>query len=97
MDVLQRDHTFDSGMLDFMFIDHHKDAYLADLRRITERRWLHRGSIVVADNVRFPGSPKYRRFMRAQQGKTWHTVEHKTRVEYLPLPDLVLESTKLGA
>ncbi|MGZ4510984.1 MAG: O-methyltransferase, partial [Mycobacterium sp.] len=53
--------------------------------------------IVVADNVRVPGAPKYREYMRQQQGKQWDTVEHKTHVEYQSLiPDLVLESEYLG-
>lgn len=85
------------GVLDFLFIDHDKNAYLADLLTITGRGWLHPGSIVVADNVRFPGSPKYRAYMREQQGKQWQTVEHSTHVEYQSLlRDLVLESEYLG-
>jgi len=85
------------GVLDFLFIDHDKNAYLTDLLTITERGWLHRGSIVVADNVRFPGSPKYRAFMREQQGEQWQTIEHSTHVEYQSLiRDLVLESEYLG-
>ena len=59
--------------------------------------WLHKGSIAVADNVRVPGAPKYRAYMREQQGTLWNTVEHKTHVEYQTLiPDLVLESEYLG-
>jgi catechol O-methyltransferase len=85
------------GALDFLFIDHDKHGYLPDLLRIMERGWLHRGSIVVADNIRFPGSPKYRAYMREQKGKAWMTTEHKTHVEYLGLlPDMVLESVYLG-
>ncbi|MCH9720896.1 MAG: O-methyltransferase, partial [Actinomycetia bacterium] len=80
-----------------LFIDHDKNAYLADLRAIVDRGWLHRGAIVVADNVGFPGSPKYRGYMREQQGRHWNTVEHRTHVEYQSLvPDLVLESDYLG-
>ena len=55
------------------------------------------GSIVVADNVKVPGAPKYREYMRQQQGKLWNTVEHKAHVEYQSLVcDLVLESDYLG-
>jgi catechol O-methyltransferase len=43
-----------------VFIDHDKDAYLPDLQRIGAEGWLHPGSVVVADNVRFPGAPAYR-------------------------------------
>ena len=52
-----------------MFIDHDKDAYLPDLERILDRGWLHPGSVVVADNIRFPGAPEYRAFMQAEEGR----------------------------
>jgi catechol O-methyltransferase len=95
--VLASEHGFADGMLDFLFVDHEKSAYLSDLQSIVARGWLHRGSIVVADNVRIPGAPKYRRYMREQQGKLWNTAEHKTHVEYQTmLADLVLESEYLG-
>jgi len=97
LDALAREHGFSSGALDFLFIDHHKDAYLADLQSIIDRGWLHPGSIVVADNVKWPGAPKYREYMRQQQGKLWNTVEHKAHLEYQSLvSDLVLESDYRG-
>ena len=97
LDVLRDDHGFTSGAVDFLFIDHDKNAYLADLLAIVERGWLRRGAVVVADNVGFPGSPKYRAFMREQQGKGWQTVEHRAHMEYQKLvPDLVVESQYLG-
>jgi catechol O-methyltransferase len=97
LDALASQIGFTAGALDFVFIDHNKNAYLPDLRSIIERGWLHPGSIVVADNVRLPGSPKYRAYMRRQQDKQWSTVEHKTHGEYQTLlPDLVLESQYLG-
>ena len=97
LDRLQTTHGFAPGTLDFLFIDHDKNAYLADLQAIVGRNWLRKGSVVVADNVGFPGAPDYRAFMREQQGGTWTTVEHRTHVEYQTLmPDLVLESDYLG-
>jgi catechol O-methyltransferase len=97
LDALAGEHGFRSGALDFLFIDHHKDAYLADLQSILDLGWLHTGSIVVADNVKWPGAPKYREYMRQQQGKQWRTTEHEAKVEYQSLlTDLVLESDYLG-
>lgn len=89
-------HGFTAGALDFVFVDHDKNAYLPDLLSITGRGWLHPGSIVVADNVLVPGSPKYRAYLRERQGTSWDTVEHKSHLEYTALPDLVLESRYLG-
>ena len=98
LDALAADHGFAAGALDFLFLDHDKDAYLTDLQSILDRGWLHSGSIAVADNVRLPGAPKYRKYMREQQGKLWQTAEHKAHVEYQRmLPDLVLESEYLGS
>jgi catechol O-methyltransferase len=97
LNTLAAEHGFAAGALDFVFLDHDKNAYLPDLLSIVERGWLHPGSIVVADNVKFPGSPKYRAHMQEQQGKQWNTVEHKTHAEYQTLlTDLVLESEYLG-
>lgn len=88
---------FATGTLDFLFLDHDNSAYSADLLSIVERGWLHPGSIVVADNVLVPGAPKYRQYMREQQGKQFATIEHRTHLEYQDLvPDLVLESEYLA-
>jgi catechol O-methyltransferase len=87
---------FREGILDFLFLDHDKDAYLADLRSILDRRWLRRGSIVVADNVKLPGAPEYRSYMQENEGHIWSTTEHKAHGEYQTLlADLVLESEML--
>ncbi len=97
LDALASEHGFTSRALDFVFLDHDKDAYLDDLQSILDRGWLHAGSIVVADNVRVPGAPKYREYMRQQQGNRWNTTEHKAHLEYQSLvSDLVLESEYLG-
>jgi catechol O-methyltransferase len=94
---LRSEFGFIDGALDFVFVDHDKNAYLPDLQRIEEERWLHPGSVVLADNVKFPGAPKYRAYLQAAEGKTWRTLEHDTHVEYQSLlKDLVLESEYLG-
>lgn len=97
LDALANAHGFAPGGIDFLFLDHDKDAYLDDLNSIVARGWLHPGSIVVADNVRVPGAPKYRQYMRQHQGGLWNTQEHKAHLEYQSLvSDLVLESKYLG-
>jgi catechol O-methyltransferase len=95
--ALESEHGFGAGSVDFVFLDHAKEAYLPDLERIVEAGWLHAGSVVVADNVKFPGVPGYREFMREHEGRDWRTVEHETHVEYQTLiKDLVLESEYLA-
>ena len=95
--TLEAEHGFRDGSLDFVFVDHDKDAYLPDLERILERSWLRAGAVVVADNVKFPGAPGYREHMREHEGRDWRTTEQETHVEYQTLiKDLVLESEYLG-
>ncbi len=97
LNTLETEYGFAAGTLDFLFLDHDKDAYLPDLRSVMERGWLHAGSVVVADNVLFPGAPEYRAYMRQQEGVSWETEEHKAHVEYQKLMrDLVLESVYTG-
>ena len=95
--TLENEHGFEEGSVDFVFLDHDKDAYLTDLELIVGRGWLREGGVVVADNVKFPGVPGYREHMREHQDR-WRTTEHETHVEYQTLiKDLVLESEYLGA
>jgi catechol O-methyltransferase len=95
--ALRQQHGFGKGSVDFVFIDHAKEAYLPDLQRILGEGWLHQGSVVVADNVRFPGAPEYRKFMQEYEGRLFRTVEHETHVEYQKvIKDLVLVSQFLG-
>ena len=95
--ALESEHGFGPGALDLAFLDHDKDAYLPDLETIVERGWLHPGSVVVADNIKFPGAPEYRAHMHEREGGEWRSVEHEAHVEYQTLiKDVVLESEYLG-
>jgi catechol O-methyltransferase len=90
------EHGFDVDTLDLLFLDHYKDAYVPDLHSIIDRGWLRQGAIIVADNVRIPGAPRYRRYMRKEQGKRFDTIEHATYGEYQSVfRDLMLESVVL--
>jgi catechol O-methyltransferase len=94
---LREEYGFGKESLDLVFLDHDKDAYLPDLQRLLAESWLHPGSVVVADNILFPGAPAYRSYMSDHEGRLWRTVEHRAHVEYQSLiKDLVLESEYLG-
>ena len=97
LDRLVSEHGFAKGALDFVFLDHAKEAYLSDLELLLERGWLHEGSVLVADNVKFPGAPEYHAYMKVQEGKLWRTVEHHAPIEYQSMiKDIVLVSHYLG-
>jgi catechol O-methyltransferase len=94
---LREEHGLGASSIDFVFVDHDKDAYLPDLKLILREGWLRPGALVVADNVKFPGAPEYRAFMKDSEGKGWRTTEHETHVEYQSMiKDLVLVSERVG-
>jgi catechol O-methyltransferase len=77
-------------------LDHDKNAYLSDLELILAERWLHPGSVVVADNILVPGAPAFRAHMRDNDGTLWHGAEHRTHADYQSvIKDVVLESDYL--
>jgi catechol O-methyltransferase len=98
IDVLEREHGFGPGSVDLVFLDHDKGVYLSDLKLILERGWLRPGAIVVGDNIKFPGAPDYRAYMRENDGKRWRSREHETHAEYQTvIKDIVLVSEYMGA
>ena len=98
IEALRTRHGLGAGSVDLVFIDHDKSVYLSDLKRILEEGWLHEGSVVVADNIKFPGAPEFRSYMAQNEGKEWRTTEHEAHVEYQSvIKDLVLESEYAGA
>lgn len=66
--------------LDLVFIDHIKDMYLTDLKLMETSGVIGSGTVLVADNVIFPGSPDYLEYVRASPLYT--TVYHDSLLEY---------------
>lgn len=94
--TLENKHEFHSQKVDFVFLDHAKEAYLSDLKLIMQREWLHPGSVLVADNVKFPGAPEYFAYMKAVEGKEFKTTVHNTYAEYQRvIRDKMLVSVKI--
>ena len=50
---------FHIDSFDFIFIDHHKEAYLPDLKLLETVGLIKKGTMIVADNILFPGAPDY--------------------------------------
>ncbi|KAI9824746.1 MAG: hypothetical protein M1832_001572 [Thelocarpon impressellum] len=51
--------------IDLLFLDHHKPAYLPDLRLAEDLHMIGKGSVLAADNVIKPGNPPYLEYVRA--------------------------------
>lgn len=71
--------------VDLFFIDHVKSAYLADMKTIEQLGYLTSGSVVVADNVIFPGAPDYLVHVRANPN--YQSTFNASTVEYSEIPD----------
>ncbi|KAK7883299.1 hypothetical protein WMY93_029473 [Mugilogobius chulae] len=66
--------------LDFVFMDHWKRSYLPDLQMLEGSGLLGKGSIILADNVLFPGAPKFLRHLRKSGLYEWKI--HRATLEY---------------
>ena len=69
--------------IDFLLIDHDKDAYRTDLIRLEREGLIRGGSVVVADNVLFAQIDDYREYVRSLATKGLVTTELVvTQIEY---------------
>lgn len=92
--------------IEYLFIDHWKDAYLPDLRTVLQHNLLRRGSVVLADNCGTPGAPDYVAFVESnsvtvaaeeKRRALFRSTRFVTQLEYADsLPDMVLESVYIG-
>lgn len=83
------------GKVDFVFLDHYKEAYLPDLKTLVGEGFLHPGSVVFADNCLVPGAPAYVAYMD-QHADLFSTTKFNTQLEYQEgVKDVVLESILL--
>lgn len=56
---------YDIDTLDMVFLDHWKDCYLPDTLLLEECGLLRKGTVLLADNVIFPGAPEFLAHVRA--------------------------------
>jgi len=71
--------------IDLLFLDHVKDAYLSDVKYIETNGFIQSGSVIVADNIIYPGCPDYANYIRNNNNykSTFHegTLEYTTDVK----------------
>jgi catechol O-methyltransferase len=85
---------FNIDSFDLIFIDHHKNAYLRDLKLLEQVDLIKSGTVIVADNVIVPGAPDYLKYIRNSPNYTSQL--HKSKVEYSNyIPDGVEVSVRL--
>ena len=81
--------------VDFVFLDHVEQLYKQDVQYLQSHGFLHKGSVVVADNILYPGAPDYREYVASS--KAFRSQEHPTLVQYSKtMKDIVTVSEFLG-
>ncbi|XP_014817525.1 PREDICTED: transmembrane O-methyltransferase-like [Calidris pugnax] len=81
--------------VDFVFMDHWKGRYLRDLQLLESHRLLAPGATVVADNVLFPGAPRFLQYVRTCP--RFRCRLHRASLEYCPaIPDGIAELRYAG-
>jgi len=85
---------FKTDHVDMLFMDHWKEHYLSDIKRVEELQLLKKGSVIVADNVITPGCPDYLAYIR--QNPVYQSTHHQANLEYSSTtPDGVEVSVQL--
>ena len=72
---------FNFEKLDLLFIDHWKSEYLPDFKRFEESKLFKKGTVIVADNIVFPGAPDYANYVRSNKEK-YSSVYIEATLEY---------------
>ena len=64
----------------FIFIDHYGEFYLRDFKLLEQYGLIKSGTMIVADNVIYPGAPDYLNYIRNNSNYTTETYE--ATIEY---------------
>ncbi|CAI7858267.1 unnamed protein product [Closterium sp. NIES-54] len=72
---------------DLVFIDHVKHLYLPDLLFLKDQKLIGPGTVIVADNVVYPGSPDYLEFM--ERSSEFCAANASSGLAPAPIPALV--------
>lgn len=67
------------GAVDYVLLDHRKNLYLPDLQTMEKLGLVVKGTLVVADNVIYPGTPEYLEYVGS---KAWDTKLIDAKFEY---------------
>ena len=71
---------FHVDAFDLVFIDHYKEVYLRDLKLLEDLQLIKPGTMIVTDNVIYPGAPDYLAYVRSHPNYT--STFHEGTIEY---------------
>ncbi|NXU58198.1 COMT methyltransferase, partial [Turnix velox] len=85
---------YEVDTLDFVFLDHWKDRYRPDTILIQECNLLRKGSILLADNIIFPGAPDFLKYIR--NNPRFQCTNYPSHLEYMKVKDAMEKAVFLG-
>ncbi|XP_053557892.1 catechol O-methyltransferase-like [Bombina bombina] len=80
--------------LDFVFLDHWKDRYIIDTKLLEECHLLRKGSVLLADNVVYPGIPDFLEYVRTC-GR-YNCINYPSHVQYMNKEDALEKAVFQG-
>ncbi|NWX83316.1 COMT methyltransferase, partial [Nothoprocta ornata] len=89
---LKKKHEVDT--LDFVFLDHWKDRYAPDTILLHECNLLRKGTVLLADNVIFPGAPEFLKYVR--NNPHFQCTNFPSHLEYMAVQDAMEKAVFLG-
>ncbi|KPP65164.1 Catechol O-methyltransferase-like [Scleropages formosus] len=92
--IPQMKERFGIKSFDFVFLDHWKEFYLPDTKLLEECGLLRKGTVLLADNVICPGTPKYLEYVR--NSPCYESCYFKSHLEYTKVEDGLEKSVFLG-
>uniref|UniRef100_A0A8D2LQT7 Catechol O-methyltransferase n=2 Tax=Varanus komodoensis TaxID=61221 RepID=A0A8D2LQT7_VARKO len=92
--IPQLKETYQVDTLDFVFLDHWKERYAPDTILLEECGLLRKGSVLLADNIIFPGAPEFIKYIRSN--KRFECTSYPSHLEYMKLEDAMEKAVYLG-
>ncbi|XP_042297494.1 catechol O-methyltransferase isoform X2 [Sceloporus undulatus] len=80
--------------LDFVFLDHWKERYAPDTILLEECGLLRKGSVLLADNIIYPGAPEFIEYIRNH--KRFECTNYPSHLEYMKAEDAMEKAVYLG-
>ncbi|KAM9281542.1 catechol O-methyltransferase isoform 2-T2 [Morus bassanus] len=85
---------YEVDTLDFVFLDHWKDRYTPDTILLQECNLLRKGSVLLADNIIFPGAPEFLKYIR--NNPRFQCTNYPSHLEYMKVEDAMEKAVFLG-
>ncbi|XP_036923311.1 catechol O-methyltransferase [Sturnira hondurensis] len=85
---------YDVDTLDMVFLDHWKDRYLPDTLLLEECGLLRKGTVLLADNVIFPGAPDFLAHVR--ESSRFECTHFSSYLEYSEAVDGLEKAVYMG-